>query len=66
MSRSHVDRVREHYQDGRIDEVYNPTATLYLALGLASFSMRKIGVMIAPLQPGNELEDVFNSVRPQG
>src|SRR5262245_42116635 len=45
---------------------YNPTATLYLALGLSSLSMRKIGVMIAPLQPGHQCEDVCNLRQPQG
>jgi hypothetical protein len=30
-----------------------PTTTLYLALSLSPLSMRKIGVVIALLQPGN-------------
>ena len=49
-----------------IECVNNPTTTHYLALSLSPLSMRKIGVVIAPLQPGNQLEDVFNAVRPHG
>jgi hypothetical protein len=44
----------------------NPTATLYLALGLSPLSMCKIGVVITPLQPGHQREDVCNLRQPQG
>ena len=43
-----------------------PTATLYLALGLSPLSMCKIGVVITPLQPGHQREDVYNLRQPQG
>jgi hypothetical protein len=33
--------------------IYNPTTTLYLALGLSALSMRKVGTVIALLQPGD-------------
>jgi hypothetical protein len=44
----------------------NPTATLYLALSLSPLSMCKIGIVITPLQPGHQREDVCNLRQPQG
>lgn len=44
----------------------NPTTLFDLALDLSPLSMRKISAVIALLQPGDELEDVFHAVRLQG
>jgi hypothetical protein len=41
------------------------TVLFYLAFGLSPLSVRKIGTVIAPLHPRNQLQDVVNRRYPQ-
>jgi len=41
------------WADEWVFDLASPTTTLYLALGLSALSMRKVGTVIALLQPGD-------------
>jgi hypothetical protein len=45
---------------------YNPTTPLSLALCLSALTMRKIRLVIAPLDPGHVGEALLNRIRMQG
>ena len=49
-----------------IYSVINPTTPLSLALRFSAFTMREIGLVIAPLDPGHEGEALLNRIRMQG
>ena len=44
----------------------NPTTPLSLALCLSALTMRKIRLVIAPLDPGHVGEALLNRIRMQG
>ena len=46
--------------------VLNPTTPLSLALCLSALTMRKIRLVIAPLDPGHVGEALLNRIRMQG
>jgi hypothetical protein len=46
--------------------VINPTTPLSLALCLSALPMREIRLVIAPLDPGHEGEDLVNAIPPPG
>ena len=44
----------------------NPTTPLSLALRFSAFTMREIGLVIAPLDPRHKSEALFNRICMQG
>jgi hypothetical protein len=47
-------------------QAVNPTTPLSLALRFSAFTMREIGLVIAPLDPRHKSEALFNRIGMQG
>jgi hypothetical protein len=49
-----------------VPQGHNPTTPLSLALRFSAFTMREIGLVIAPLDPRHKSEALFNRICMQG